>query len=430
MKNLRLLWIPVVLLVIVLAGWWWRAHTTHESSVLIEGQDVSALLKDPAVIAKGHYLATVGDCMSCHTKQGGEPYAGGRVIPTPFGNIPAPNITPDPEHGIGRWSFDDFWRALHTGIGIDGERLYPVFSYTSFTKTTHEDAIAIFAYLQSLPPVAQAPTPLDLNFPYNMRSALTAWRALYFKPGVYKPSPSQSAEWNRGAYLVQGLGHCNECHAQRDALGGLQGNAILSGGRIPVQDWYAPDLSTQANGGMQGWTQQDIVDLLKTGRSSKGTAFGPMADVVVNSTQYLHDDDLKAIATYLQSLPSRPKLAAVAPSFDSGSLVNGGRDIYAKQCADCHGDNGAGIPGVYPPLDGNSSVVEPTGINAARAVLLGGFAPLTQGNPRPYSMPPYAQQLSDADVAAVVTYIRQAWSNRAPTVEERDVAAYRHTPTD
>lgn len=430
MKNVRALWIPAVSLVVALAGWWWHAHTTPESSTLIPGQDVAALLKDPSVIAKGRYLATIGDCMSCHTGQGGQPYAGGRFIPTPFGNIPAPNITPDPEHGIGQWSFDDFWRALHTGLGRDGERLYPAFSYTSFTKITREDAVAIFAYLQSLPPVAQASKPLDLNFPYNMRSTLAAWRALYFKPGVYKPDPAQSAEWNRGAYLVQGLGHCNECHAQRGAWGGLRGDAILSGGRIPVQDWYAPDLSTQANGGMQGWTQQDIVNLLKTGQSSKGTAFGPMADVIVNSTQYLHDDDLRAIAIYLRSLPARPKPAPVAASFDSESLADRGHDIYAKRCADCHGENGEGVPGVYPPLDGNSSVVEPSGINAARAVLLGGFAPLTQGNPRPYSMPPYAQQLSDADVAAVVTYIRQAWSNRASAVEERDIIKYRHTPVD
>ena len=430
MKSMRLLWIPVVLLVIVLAGWWWHAHTTEQSSTLIAEQDISAMLKDPAVIAKGRYLATVSDCMSCHTQQGGEPYAGGRVIPTPFGNIPAPNITSDPEHGLGRWSFDDFWRALHSGIGRNGERLYPAFPYTSFTKTTPEDAIAIFAYLQSLPPAAQASEPPGLNFPYNVRSTLNAWRALYFKPGVYKPDPVQSAEWNRGAYLVQGLGHCDECHAQRDALGGLQGNAPLSGGQIPVQDWYAPDLSTQANGGLQGWTQQDIVDLLKTGQSSKGTAFGPMANVVGSSTQYLNDDDLRAIAIYLKSLPARAKLVPAAASFDSKSLADHGHDIYVKRCADCHGENGAGVADVYPPLDGNSSVLEPSGINAARAVLLGGCAPLTQSTPRPYSMPPYAQQLNDADVAAVVTYIRQAWSNHAPAVEERDVAAYRHTPID
>jgi mono/diheme cytochrome c family protein len=430
MKNMRALWIPVVLLVIALAGWWWHAHTTPESSTLIQGQDVSALLKDPTVIARGRYLATMGDCMSCHTQQGGEPYAGGRVIPTPFGSIPAPNITPDPEHGIGRWSFDDFWRALHTGIGRDGERLYPVFSYTSFTKITREDAVAIFAYLQSLPTSAQVSKPVDLNFPYNLRSTLAAWRALYFKPGVYKTDPAKSAQWNRGAYLVQGLGHCNECHAQRGTWGGLRGDATLSGGRIPVQDWYAPDLSTQANGGMQGWTEQDFIDLLKTGQSPKGTAFGPMADVVASSTQYLSDDDLRAVAVYLQSLPARPKPAPVAASFDSASLADSGRDIYAKRCAGCHGENGKGVPNVYPPLDGNSSVVEPSGINAARAVLLGGFAPLTQGNPRPYSMPPYAQQLSDADVAAVVTYIRQAWSNRASAVEERDIIKDRHTPVD
>jgi mono/diheme cytochrome c family protein len=430
MKNERALWIPMVLLVIVLAAWWWFARTPNESSALLPGQDVAALLKDPTVIAKGHYLATAGDCMSCHTEQGGKPYAGGRAISTPFGDILAPNITPDPDHGIGRWSFDDFWRALHTGIGRDGERLYPAFSYTSFTKVSRDDAVAMFAYLQSLPAVPQASKPSALNFPYNMRSTLAAWRSVYFRPGVYKADPAQSNEWNRGAYLVQGLGHCNECHAQRDAWGGVSSAASLTGGLIPVQNWYAPDLSTRANGGIEGWTQQEIVDLLKTGQSAKGSAYGPMADVVVNSTQYLSDDDLHAIAIYLQSLPARAKPMAVGASFDSGSLAMQGRDIYAKRCADCHGERGEGVPGVYPALDGNATVLEPTGINASRAVLLGGFAPLTQGNRRPYSMPPFAQQLNDAEVAAVVSYIRQAWSNRATAVEERDVIKYRHTPND
>lgn len=428
MRRMRLLWIPLVLAVIVLAVYW-RWGQQHRR-VRAEDPAVAAMLKNPDVMAKGHYLAIAGDCMSCHTAQGGQPYAGGRALPTPFGNIPAPNLTPDAETGLGKWHFDDFWRALHTGTGREGELLYPAFSYTSFTKITRDDAIAIFAYLQSLPAVHQPAQPLGLRFPYNVRSALTAWRAVYFKPGSYQVDPKQSASWNRGAYLVQGPGHCNECHAMRGAWGGIDARAPLTGGRIPAQDWYAPDLSSQANGGLQGWSRQDIVDLLKTGQSSRGFAFGPMADVVANSTQYLRDDDLQAIAEYLQSLPARPKPVAETAPFNSKSLADHGSDIYAQRCTDCHGKDGKGVPGVYPPLDGNAFVVEPTGVNAARAVLLGGFSPVTAGNPRPYSMPPYAQQLSDADVAAVVTYIRQAWSNRASAVRDGDVIKYRHTPVD
>jgi mono/diheme cytochrome c family protein len=418
----------VVLLVLACTAYWWRMQGRPTGAR--DNASIASALKDPAVIAEGQYLAMVGDCMSCHTAQGGQPYAGGRMLPTPFGNIPAPNLTPDDETGLGQWQFDDFWRALHSGVGHEGELLYPAFSYTSFTKVTRKDALAIYAYLRSLTPIHQPAKPLALRFPYNVRSTLMAWRAAYFKPGVYKPDSTRSEAWNRGAYLVQGLGHCNECHASRNRWGGIDARAPLSGGQIPAQDWYAPDLSMQAHGGLQGWSKQDVVDLLKTGQSSKGAALGPMSDVVMSSTQYLRDEDLQAIADYLQSLPARAQPVAQAAAFDSKPLANRGADVYAQRCADCHGKGGEGVPGVYPPLDGNVSVTEPTGINATRAVLLGGFAPVTQANPRPYSMPPYAQQLDDADVAAVVTYIRQAWSNRAQAIEERDVIKYRHTPID
>ena len=430
MKRLRWLWIPFVLLVIVLAGGRWLSQRHRQAAALPEDPSIAAMLRDPAVIAKGHYLAAAGDCVSCHTTRGGEPYAGGRMLPTPFGNIPAPNITPDADTGIGQWTFSDFWRALHEGIGRNGEPLYPAFSYTSFTKVTRDDAIAVFAYLRSLQPIHQSNAPLQLRFPYNERSTLSVWRSMYFKGGMYQIDSSRSASWNRGAYLVQGLGHCNECHAARGAWGGLDGNATLSGGQIPEQDWYAPDLSAQSNGGLQGWSKQDIVDVLKTGQASKGAAIGPMADVVANSTQHLHDDDLQAIAEYLLSLPARATPAPTHTSFDGKSLADRGNAIYVERCADCHGKDGAGVTGIYPPLDGNASVTEPSSINATRVVLLGGFPPITAGNPRPYSMPPYAQLLSDADVAAVVTYMRQAWSNHASAVQERDVATYRHTPID
>ncbi|MES1153885.1 MAG: cytochrome c, partial [Rhodanobacter sp.] len=213
-------------------------------------------------------------------------------------------------------------------------------------------------------------------------------------------------------------------------LGGTPQDVHLTGGQIPMQNWYAPDLSTRKNGGLDGWGAQDIVDLLKTGQSARGAAFGPMAAVVSGSTQHLSDADLRAIASYLQSLPPRGQPAPPTTPFDARMLAGQGAKVYAKHCAECHGKHGEGVAGVYPPLDGNSSVTEPTGINATRMVLLGGFAPVTAANQRPYSMPPFAQQLNDEDVAAVVGYIRQSWSNKAGVVQPADVGSYRHTPVD
>ena len=427
MKLLRRGWWVLALLLIVVAGWLvLRPAGPLPASSAPQN---AAELKDPALIKRGEYLATVGDCAACHTARGGQAYAGGRSLATPFGAVPAPNITPDPATGIGQWSFEDFWRALHDGKGRQGELLYPVFSYTSFTKVSRDDALAMFAYLKSLPPVNQPDLPSGLAFPYNVRSSLVAWRALYFKPGVFTPDGAKSAEWNRGAYLVQGLGHCNECHTERDSLGGIKNGQHLTGGQIPALAWYAPDLSTQAGGGLAGWRAQDIVDLLKTGQSAKGSAFGPMADVVRLSTQHMTDTDLQAVATYLQSLPPRAPAASALPFQPAAGDGPGGK-LYAQRCADCHGMDGNGVAGIYPPLNGNTSVTEPTGINAIRSVLLGGFAPATKGNPMPYSMPPFAQQLNDAEVASLVTYIRQSWSNHAGAVQPGEANTYRHTPVD
>ena len=297
-----------LLVVIVLAGlgalWLLAGH--REAAAPPSQPVAAATLANPALIARGAYLATLGDCAACHTAQGGAAYAGGRSLPTPFGEVPAPNLTPDPATGLGQWSFDDFWGALHEGRGRGGRALYPAFPYTSYTKVSRDDALALFAYLKSLPPVNHATPPPALRFPYDLRASLATWRALYFRPGAFVPDPTQSAQWNRGAYLVEGLGHCNECHVARDELGGLPRGQSLTGGQIPAQNWFAPDLSTQANGGLQGWSEADIVNLLKTGQSAKGAAFGPMAEVIMQSTQHLRDDDLQAIARYLQSLPARP----------------------------------------------------------------------------------------------------------------------------
>ncbi|MEO9080197.1 MAG: cytochrome c [Rhodanobacter sp.] len=428
MKRLTLILATLIVIIAAVLSWRYFHHGDPPLSAAQQHAEAAAL-HDPAQITRGEYLANVGDCAACHTAQGGVRYAGGRSLSTAFGDVPAPNLTPDPETGLGQWTFNDFWHALHHGTGREGQLLYPVFSYTSFTKVTRADALAIFAYLKSLPPVTRAATPLGLKFPYSVRSSLLAWRTLYFKPGVFQPDPGQSATWNRGAYLVEGLGHCNECHAPRNALGATDKHGQLTGGQIPQMHWYAPDLSTRRGGGLEGWSTQDIVDLLKRGQSAKGAAFGPMAEVVHNSTQYITDDDLHAMATYLQSLPPRVPPANTSLLKVATNHAQGGT-IYDKQCAQCHGSDGAGIVGIYPPLDGNTSVNEPTGINAIRSVLLGGFPPVTVGNPQPYSMPPFARHLTDEDIAAVVNYIRQSWSNRATGVSAAQVGNLRHAPTD
>ncbi|MFK2878910.1 cytochrome c [Rhodanobacter hydrolyticus] len=428
-RLLRVLSLAFVLALVLLTCWLLHplghVPVSHGESAASE-----ASLRDPALIARGAALAVAGDCAACHTAQGGVPFAGGRLLPTPFGSIATTNLTPDRTTGLGDWSFEDFWQALHSGIGRQREPLYPAFPYTSYTLLTRDDALAIYAYLQSLQPVHRTDIPNELAFPYSIRRLLVAWRALHFREGTYRPDPKRTAQWNRGAYLVQGLAHCNECHAPRDALGAVMPDRFLAGGEMPAQHWYAPDLSTQANGGLAGWHAQDIVDLLKTGQSARGTAFGPMADVVRQSTQHMDDADLHAMADYLSMLPSRqlPAPSPVPP--DAAHLVQQGKDVYRQRCADCHGADGHGAPGTYPSLDGNVSVVEPGAINAIRMVLLGGFAPSTVANPRPYSMPPYAQQLDDAEVAAVVSYIRQAWGNHAGAVSPQDVGRYRHTPED
>lgn len=383
-------------------------------------------------VARGEYLARAGDCIACHTSDHGEPFAGGRALPTPFGTFYAPNITPHDATGIGTWTDDDFWRAMHDGRSRDGRLLYPAFPYPSYTKVTREDVDAIHAYLRSLKPISRPNVAATLDFPYNVRKLLLAWRALYFEAGVYEDEPGKSAQWNRGAYLVQGLGHCAGCHTPRNALGARRTSKQLAGAMIPQQDWYAPDLGTGPGSGLAGWNARDIVDLLKTGRSARGTAYGPMAEVVQDSLQYLSDEDLHAIATYLMDQPQRSDAKAQrgikVPATQDANLVAEGKRIYARHCADCHGDDGRGAPDAYPPLAGNTSLLSTNPVNPVRAVLLGGFEPATRANPRPYSMPPFMQELDDRQVSAVVTYIRHAWGNGADAVSPETVRKYRSTP--
>ena len=372
--------------------------------------------------ARGAYLARAANCMGCHTAQGGRPYAGGRSLSTPFGTFITPNITPDKATGMGHWNDDDFWKAMHEGKSRDGRPLYPAFPYTEYTKVTREDSDAIFAHLQALAPVAQKNPPNRINFPYDFQPLLSLWRMIYFKPGIFQPEPGKSAEWNRGAYLVQGLGHCSACHAERDPLGGIRetvGGEASGGGQIMGTNWYAPSLTSRSEAGTATWPLEEIIRLLTTGVSLRATTSGPMAEVVGQSLQHLSKADGRAMAVYLKSLGEtdpRPSAAAPARTEQVEAWFQHGAKIYKKHCEECHGASGEGVPGIYPPLAGNRGVTMTPPINAIRSVLNGGYPPSTAGNPRPYGMPPYAQIFSDGEVAMVLSYIRNAWGNRASLV--------------
>lgn len=381
-------------------------------------------------LVRGEYLARAGNCMACHTATGGQPYAGGRAMDTPFGKFYTPNISADRETGIGSWSADDFWRALHNGKSKDGSFLYPAFPYPNYTKVSRTDADAMHAFFMSLPAVRQPNRAHQLDFPYNKRVLLAFWRTLYFTPGDYRSEPAQSGQWNRGAYLVQGLGHCAACHTGRDALGGTLASNDLAGGAIPSLGWYAGSLTSHAETGLGDWDVKDIASLLKTGVSRRGAVFGPMAEVVGSSLQHLSDADTLAMATYLKTLaPSAAPPAgtlAYTPR-DSAAVLRAGAKLYEQHCAACHMEQGEGHGTAYPPLAGNRSLAA-SPVNAIRIVLNGGFPPSTGGNPRPYGMPPFGHALNDDEVAAVVSYLRTSWGNQGSLVSPVAVARLRGVP--
>ena len=447
MKALRSSLLGAVLLVAALAVIVCWLNVRGEDSLTTAALDggpnttTTTPVSDARLIAHGAYLARAGNCMGCHTAAAAPAYAGGRGVPTPFGTIYAPNLTPDVATGLGAWSKADFWRAMHHGRSRDGHLLYPAFPYPNYTLVTRADSDALHAFLHSLPAVAQPNKAHDLSFPFNNQAALAVWRALYFRAAGFVPDPQRSAEWNRGAYLVEGLGHCNACHASRNALGATNNPLDLAGGLIPVQNWYAPSLASAAEAGVANWEVQHIVDLLKTGiaapHGQQVAVAGPMSEVVGGATQYLSEPDLRAMAGFLKALPQietgrRVGASALVkghtddPANNQSALdASVGGKLYAQHCASCHGAQGEGVTGIYPALAGARAITMGSPANLVHLVIEGGFPPSTAGNPRPFGMPPFASLLSDAEVAQVLSFTRASWNNRTEAVSALEVTRYR-----
>jgi mono/diheme cytochrome c family protein len=365
---------------------------------------------------RGRYLVRAGDCMSCHTAAGGAPFAGGRAVPTPFGTIYSTNITPDRDTGIGAWSEDDFYRAMHEGISRDGHHLYPAFPYPWFTRISRDDVRDMKAYLDTLTAVRQDNKPTKLPWPLSMRAAMAVWNGLYFDEGTYLADPAQSAQWNRGAYLVRGAGHCSACHGDKNFAGAVDKDHPLSGGFAEHQ--FAPSLAGGKRDGLGQWSEQDIVDYLGRGHNAKSSAAGPMAEVVEMSTQYLSEPDRRAIAVYLKSLPAVDEKAVAAADAD---VMKAGAALYTDNCEGCHLRAGTGEAGAFPPLKDSSAIQAAEPDTLIAVILQGARAPATRTDPTGLAMPAFADRLDDAEVAQLTTYIRNAWGNRAASVASDDV---------
>ncbi|WP_435106340.1 c-type cytochrome [Arhodomonas sp. AD133] len=375
-----------------------------------------------ADIARGEYLVKVGNCAGCHTARGGADFAGGRAIQSPFGTFRTPNITPHDETGIGEWNRDEFWQALHNGERPDGAPIYPACPYPNYTRVRRRDVDAIFAYLRSVPAVDRVNQDHELDFPASVRAFVNVWQGLFFEPGTLAPQRDRGELWNRGAYLVKGLGHCSACHRARGALGARRMDDPTTGGRI--HGWYAPSLHSRAEAGLQGWRVEDAAAFIRSGIFEDARMNGPMADVVFDSLQYLSGRDARAIAVYLTNLPdhdarSAAQLLAVR-EHRRRTMRGQGRAIYEEHCAECHASDGEGSVAA-PALVGNRAVTLADPKNLVNVIRHGAYPASTDGNPRPFGMPPF-YQLSRQELAAVITYIRTSWGNDASPVSTANVA--------
>jgi mono/diheme cytochrome c family protein len=372
-------------------------------------------------VARGKALIEAADCAGCHTADAAKPFAGGKRIDTPFGGITSPNLTPDRDTGLGRWSDDDFYRALRFGIAPDGSRYYPAFPYPNFTKLTRPDILAIRAYLAALTPVKNSAAPPELRWPLNYRVLMRGWNWLFFKPGILMPDQQKSVDWNRGRYLVEGAGHCGACHTPKNVFGADRRGQAFAGGL--VQGMFAPRLDAGERSGLKSWSVSDIAEYLQSGRNGRSHAGELMSEVVVNSTSKMTDADVRAIAVYLKDLPDgAPEPAVSAPP---PAAMADGEKLYKGACIACHEADGSGAPRIYPPLPGNANLQSSDASSTIRVILDGAQTVTTPRAPNKGSMPAYAMKMTDQEIADVATYIRNAWGNAAPVVTAEQVTKAR-----
>jgi mono/diheme cytochrome c family protein len=376
----------------------------------------SADLQDFATLERGRYLTDAADCGSCHTIPGSEhPFSGGRPIETPFGVLASPNITPDRETGIGGWTDEEFDAAVRQGRSRNGARLYPAMPFPYYSRMSRQDVDAIRAYLGTLPPIRNAVQVNRLPFPLNIRTSMVVWDSLYFKPGEFHENTSKSKEWNRGAYLVEGPGHCGACHTPKNLLGGDKQSEAFRGGVL--QGWAAPDI-TSGQGPLRNWSTDDIVDFLRTGQNRFAAAAGLMGEVVDLSTSRMTEEDSRAIAIYLKDM------AGSAPDNNSttdNQVLSAGSAIFSDLCSACHQHDGKGIAKMFPDLSETATVSAKSPATVLRVILQGAQTVATDREPTGLAMPAFGWQLDDAQVAAVASFVRDRFGNKAGPVTVEQV---------
>lgn len=425
----RALWFLVTAFIVVVAVLGW--NLTHVSALpaqpvtsvaaaRILTQPIADTVPNARQLRRGQYLVRVGDCLSCHLRAGGQPFAGGVGLNTPFGVIYSSNISSSRSTGIGRWTGDQFYHAMHDGVGVHGEKLYPAFPYPWFNRVSRVDDDAILAYLTSMPAAEYIPPANELPFPLNIRATVTGWDLLFLKQASFQPDPRHSAEWNRGSEIVNGLGHCSGCHTPKNLLGANKSNQAFYGGAL--ENTFAPDLTRNQRTGLGRWTVDEIAEYLKTGRNARAGASSSMAEVITYSTSLMSDVDLRAIAVYLKELPPSPNFTLVAA--DAGAMQRGA-EIYSDACSACHLENGVGQPRYFPPLGRNAVVQQSDPVGLLHLIIAGGRIGPSPSRPSPLSMPSFAWKLSDPEIADVATYLRSSWGNQAASVTPLQVNTLR-----
>lgn len=425
-----------LLLAVVVIGAALAWYVTRLPSSPFDGQERADITSD--LVERGEYVARLADCVACHSTPDSAPFAGGLEMATPLGSIYATNITPDPKTGIGSYSLADFDRAVRHGVTPDGTRLYPAMPYPSYVKLSDEDVRALYAFfMDGVEPVEAQNRQSEIEWPMNTRWPLALWSTVFVDPGTYEPDPDKDELWNRGAYLVQGPGHCGSCHTPRGPV--MQEKALdeddpvfLAGALL--DGWYAPSLRNDHNTGLGRWSEEDVVGFLKNGRNQHAVVFGSMTDAFNNSTQFMSDEDLKAIAHYLKSLPGDRERDGEPWEYTEASnealtlasrANNPGARLYMAKCSACHAANGRGKTPWIPPLAGVASSLSDHNASSINVTLNGSGRAVANGVPDSYRMPPFRKQMSDAEIAEVLSFVRTAWGNDGGAVSREDVAALR-----